>query len=170
MMMKGTHLNPVPFFIINRIGFPPHMIGNACCSHQITFISSINEYFRFECLATKGFKRLNSRSFFQEPSFTVEPFIAQHLNLMLPDKIFENLLGNMGLEYPHRPFFAIHGSCALSPVSVFRLLLPLPCLVVLIMQINPVVKLAGQSPDNRLASRTGESNSPGRQPPPLNVR
>ena len=108
--------------------------------------------------------------FFVTPFAAVEPLVAIDGDLMLPDEILEDLLGDVRLEDPHRALRAVDGRRALPLVAVLLALLPLPRLGLVVVLPDAVVELARQAADDRLVAGVGEPEAAARQPAEMPVR
>src|SRR5690554_2305956 len=147
-MMIYTGLHAVPLFAILPTGFTAYRVRNTRGRHQIALVGSINKHFTPEFFTRKSSKGNNPVIFHLGTRFPVKPFIPVHFYIMFTDKIFEYFFGHAWFKCPHCLAFPIHGHGTLPSVTVFRLFLPCPCRGIVVMQPNPVVKLAGEAPDS----------------------
>ena len=76
----------------------------------------------------------------------------------------------MGFKQPHGLETGIVGNSSLTLVPKGRSLLPFPCTIGLVMVVQTMVKIPGQSANHRLVTSVGIAQSVGRKPTQVDIR
>ena len=135
-------------FVKLGLGLAADGVGDAGGGHEVAFVGGVDEHGAGVCLAGEHGEAWDAGVFFEDAAVAVEPLVAEYGDVVFFDEAFEDALGDAGLEYPHGAVLAVHGRGALAFVSVFGFLLLLPGGVFLVLQIDAVVEVAGESADD----------------------
>ena len=161
-MVKYLRLNTIKLFAILTSCFPPYSIFDSCSSHQITLVSGIDECFTYKGCSIQRFKGKNFIAFHVYSSRqTIKPSIAVNHDLVFTDHLFKCSFSNMGLKQPHGLVSSVIGNSSLPTVTKSIALLPFPCTVCLIMVVQAVVKIPGQSTNDGLVASVGVTQTIG---------
>ena len=137
------------------------MIVDTSGGHEVAFVSGIDEHAAGVSLAAEHGDGSNVAILERHAFFAVEPFVAMDGDLVFFDEVLEDLFGDAGFENPHRAFLAIDGAIALAFVAILFLGLPLPGLVLVVVEEDAVIELAGESADDFFFAGVSPAESAG---------
>ena len=169
-MVQHTDLDAVVLFAIDAVGLATDVVIHTCSGHKIALIGGVDEHLSRIGLAAECGDRHDFAALFGYAFGAVEPLVTHDFETELFDVIFKHLLRRMRLKDPHRAAVTIHRRSALAFVAVLGLLLLHPGFRLLIVQVDPMIKITRQAADDRLVSRVGEAKSATAQTTEMFVR
>ena len=158
-VMENPDLHAVPLLAVDRVGLASDMVIDPGGGEEVAFVGGIEKDFPGIGPASQRRDRADRAALDDDAFFTVEPFLAVDLDAEFLHVILEDLFRHARLEDPHGPVFAVDGGGALALIAILGLLLPLPGFLLLIFEVDAVVKIAGESSDDRLVAGVGEAEA-----------
>src|SRR4051794_39429311 len=156
-VMEHAGLDAIPLLAIDALGLTADVVFNSRGSHQIAFISGVDEHLAAIRFAAQSANRSDSSAGFSNSTAAIEPFIARHWNLIFAHEAFEDLFRDVRFEDPHGALGAVDCGSALSFISILRLFLPIPGHGFLVMLPDAMVEFSGEAADDRLVAGVCET-------------
>ena len=154
-------LDTVAEFAIGGVGLAADGVADLGGGHEVPFVGGVDEHSGRVGGAGEGFNGEDAAVLEFDAVGAVEPFVAEDGDVVFADEVLEDLFGDVWFEDPHGAGVAVGGGGALAPVAVFGLFLPIPGLVLVVVEVNAVVEVAGEAADDFLSAGIGPAEAAG---------
>ncbi len=151
-VVKNADLNAVPRFVVDSVRFTSDVIINAGARDQITFVCCVHKHAPMKSSAAKHRDGFDA-TIHQVYAFVrtaVQPFIAKHGNVCFGDHFFKDVFRDMRFKNPHRCSVTSAARRTLIAIAELCLILPLPCVRLLIVLPDAMVEITTQPADGVL--------------------
>src|SRR5262245_13366353 len=125
-VVEHAGLHAVPSFVVRAHRFAADTVPDAGGRHQIPLVRGIDEHLARVGLAALGRDGRDPKAILLDALGPVEPFVANHGELVLADEVLEYALGDVRLEDPHRALRAVNGRRTLALPAILLARLPAP--------------------------------------------
>ena len=166
--MEDADLDAVPGFPVCAICFAADVVADSGGGHEVAFVGGVDEDFSLVDCSGKGGDLGDAAVGHFDAGFSVEPFVAVDGDVVFADVVFEDALGDAGLEHPHATVFCIDG--AGSGAGEVVLFLPAPGVGFLVVLEDALVEVTGESADGAFLSGVGPAESAGGESAKVLVR
>lgn len=177
VMMQHADLIAIPLLAILVTRFSADSVSHFRGGHQVALVCCVDEHLADESAALacglracgKGCDRLNAIAVRDHALLAIEPLVAPHVDNIFADEILEHPFRHMRLEGPHGAARIVHRRRALPHVAERVSRLPSPCLFLLVVFPDAVIKFPREPADHRLVAGVGKSQPAARQAAQMNV-
>jgi len=154
-------LDTVAEFAVGGVGLAADGVADLGGGHEVTFVGGVDEHAGRVGGAGEGLDGEDAAILEFDAVGALEPFVAEDGDIVFADEVFEDLFGDVWFEDPHGAGAAVGGRGALALVAVFGLFLPVPGLVLIVVEVNAVVEVAGEAADDLLSAGIGPAEAAG---------
>src|SRR5690606_31221222 len=162
-VMQHAGLYPGPFLTVVAAAFAADVVAHAGGGHEIALVGGVDEHLAAIGAAAEGPDRHDPAVLAGDAPFAVEPLVTVHLDFIVANEVFEDLLGDVGLEVPHRLVDVVHRGLGARAGAILLGLLPRPGRGLVVVLPDPVIEFLGQATDDGLVAAVGPAESAGRE-------
>lgn len=163
-VVEDADLDAVPGFVVDAVGLAADVVVDAGGGDEVALVGGVDEHLAVVGFAGEGADRGDACAVFGfgDAVFgAVEPLVTVDGDVVLFDEVFEDLFGGVGFEDPHGAVGAVDGGGALAFVAVAGAVLPGPVFLIVVVEPEAVVELAGEAADDGFVAGVGEAEAAG---------